>query len=111
MVLEELLDPVEAPPTHAAGQDRAEEHPVALRDAGWKVGLGPDLLEDPHRLVAQDPRRRRAWIAVEEGPDVGPADPARLDPQDPARALELALLGVSDLDRVDVGHEGGAHHR
>ncbi len=109
VVLAQVLEPLHTPPALAAREDRAEEHAVALGDAGREHRLGPHLREHADGLVAEHPRRGGPRVAVEERPRVRAADPARLDPQDRAARVELGLLGLAHLDRVHVGHERGPH--
>src|SRR5439155_4497956 len=109
VLITQVLEAVEAQSALAAREDRAQEHSPAPRDARRELRLRPRLFEDPDRLVAADAREGRAWIAVEEGPGVRAADPARRDPQDRALWIELWLLGVAEFDGIHGGHERGSH--
>src|SRR5439155_5663316 len=80
-----------------------------LLHPGREGGAGPDLLQDAHRLVTQDPGSRGARVAVEERPGVRATDPACLDPQERAFRVEQRLGRGTDLHHVDAGHEGGLH--
>src|SRR5207253_10136803 len=76
---------------------------------GRQHRLRPDLLQNADRFVTEDPRRRRFRVAVEEGPRISAADPARLDTEDRAPRVEHRLGRLADLHRVDARHEGGLH--
>ena len=95
VVLAQVLEPLEAPAARPAGEDRAEEHPVARRDARRQDGVGPDLGEHADGLVAELPRHDRLRVAVEERARVGAADAARLDPEQRAGRVERGSAASS----------------
>ena len=109
VLVAQVLEALHAEPAATARQDRAQENPVALLDAGRKLGTGSDLFQDADRLVAEDPGRRSPGVAVEEGARVRAADAARLDTKDRARGVEQRLVDGPDFDHVDAGHEGRLH--
>src|SRR5207249_3653065 len=109
VLVTEVLEAVHAPGAASAGEDRAQEHPVALFHPGGQDRIPADLLEDPHWLVTQHPRRRRPGIAIEERPGVGAADPARLHLQERALRVDFRLGRRADLHRVHAGHERRSH--
>src|SRR5947208_15035529 len=68
-----------------------------------------ELFDHADRLVTEDPRRRRLWVAVEECPGIRAADATSLDPQDGSLRIDVWLRRLSDFDQVDPGHERGSH--
>src|SRR5207253_5148828 len=68
-----------------------------------------ELFDHADRLVTEDPRRRRLWVAVEECPGIRAADATGLDPQDGPLRIDVWLRRLSDFDQVDPGHERGSH--
>src|SRR2546425_6451945 len=109
VLVAEILKAFRAPAALPAGEDGAEKDSIAFLHTEWKVGPRPQLLDDADRFVTEDPRCRRLWIAVEEGPGVGAADAACLDLEDGALRVDIGLRRLADLHRVDAGHKGGPH--
>ena len=110
-MLAQVLEPLDAPTTGAAREDRPEEHPVTEGDARWQHRIGPDALEHADRFVPELPRRRGLRITVEEGASIRAADAAGFHPKDRSGGIELRWRDVlADLDGIDPGHEGCAHH-
>src|SRR5205814_10239800 len=68
-----------------------------------------ELFDHADRLVTEDPRRRRLWVAVEECPGIRSADATGLDPQNGPLRIDVWLRRLSDFDQVDPGHERGSH--
>src|SRR5256885_6380702 len=109
MLVAEVLQPFHAKAAAPARQDRAKKDSVALLDARRQDRARPDLLDDSHRLVAQDPGRRGTRVAVEECSRVGAADPAGLDAKKRTFGIDARLRRFADLDRVDARHESRLH--
>src|SRR5438067_908686 len=111
VVLAQVLEPFDAPTTGAAREDRPEEHPITEGDTRWQHRVGPDALEHADGFVPELPRWRSLRVAVEEGASIRATDAARLHPKDGSGGIELRWRDIlSDLDGVDPGHEGRAHH-
>src|SRR5438477_12991842 len=68
-----------------------------------------ELFDHADRLVTEDPRRRRLWVAVEECPGIRAADATGLDPLNGPLRIDVWLRRLSDFDQVDPGHERGSH--
>jgi hypothetical protein len=109
VVVTEVLEAVRAPPAVTAGEDRPEEHAVTLLDPRGKDRTGADLLENSHRFMAEDPRRRGPGIAVEERPGVGATDAAGLDVKDRAARIQGGISGLADFGGVDARHVCRSH--